>query len=144
MAPSPFVENGISTTQLTTLPLEIVMNILHHCLPPSLKQLRQSCMFLRDLASPILFDSIHIFPHMQHLAKILELSTCPSVRALVRHVTYDLRFAALARRIISRIESVFSTKVDAQQRDLALTRARDFEKQTLDAGRKSTPFTLSI
>ena len=143
MAPSTLAKNGVSATRFTTLPLEIQINILHHCLPPSLKQLRQSCVFLGDLTSPILFDTIHIFPHMQHLANVLELCTCPPVRVLVRRVVYDLRFATLARRIIRRIETVFSTNANVHQRDLALIRARNFEKQNLDAGCESIPSTVS-
>lgn len=144
MTPSPRLKSNVSTTQLTTLPSEILANILDRCVPLSLKQLRRSSTFLRDLATPRLFETIELYPHMQHFASILELSKHPRIRVHVRTIIYELRYVDFARRIIKRIESVYSTKINQLQRDLALQRARDFDKQTLNSDRKSFSLTVPV
>ena len=59
----------------------------------------------------------------------------PPVRNHVRQIVYDLRWAPVVDRIIKRIQSVFSARVTALERDSALREAQHVRKGTLEPSR---------
>lgn len=118
---------------LTALPLEVLQYILDCCPSASLKQLRLTSKLCKEVAEPILFHTVQLFPHMQCFRQMLDLSVHSILRNHVRDFIYDWRFAIAAINIIQYARK--ASCQDQEERDRALRQASEFERQTIQVGR---------
>lgn len=128
-------DNDSSVSSLLSLPPELLLRILEYAPPASLQQLRASSKNLQALADPLLWHTIHLYPHLDRFRQVLDLSMHPPVRNHVRRIVYDLRWAPVVDRIIKRIQTVFSARVTALERDSALREAQHVRMGTLEPSR---------
>ena len=124
-----------SSSSIIDLPCELLDRILEYAPPSSLPHLRASCKTLKKLVDPLLWKTIRLYPHMECLRKVLALSTHPPVRQHVRQFVYDLRFASVVDLIAKRIQSVYSIRVNAEEKAASLGRLREASSGTLIPGR---------
>lgn len=130
--------------QIFELPLEILHLILDHTTKRELKCLRQANKFSHKLATPVLFKSFNVYPHMRSLENLVKAAESPHIGPLIQSLGYDARYLGVTEMIVRRLENVYTATLTDEEKKSILKHARFLHRQSLSVDEGPDEIALAM